>query len=758
MWANIERIMSVKLISLNVRGLGGSTKRRAIFNYYRQRCDVLCLQETHSQKSSEQFWKHEWGGQIIFSHGDSDARGVAVLINLKANIKIVKSFEDKEGQILACELEVGEYNFCVVCVYAPNQDCPNFFVTVAEILQNVNENRILVGDFNLVLQDIDSKNVKNNNIKSAQILRVMMEEMLLEDIWRVRNPESRRYSYMRAKPKLMARRLDFALVSMGVCDLVEECFYLPGLLTDHSAYYMCIKTSVNERGTGFWKFNCSHLRIQEFLDIMNTRLDEIINTIDRMGPIEGWEYCKYEIRKVAKAFAKERASQTEVIISQLSECILAMEEQIGEESIDVSNEAQKLLEKSKTDLDEIMFEKAKGLMFRSKCNWYEFEGKSSSYFYKLEKERYNAKTCHSLFDQNQNLITDDQHILELQRVFYEKLYSRDENVNFELTNTSEVRVTEDMREEQNKEFTYEEIAKAVLQLENEKCPGNDGLPVDFYKIFWKKLANPFMKMLKEAYERQSMPRSSMLGVINLILKANKDTRVLKNLRPITLLNIDYKVIEKALANRLIPALDLLISSDQRGFLKNRRISTNIRKIFDVITLAEQKEVDSLILSLDFEKCFDKIEFEAIYGAMQFFGVGEYVEKWTRLMYDGFSANVQNNGKFSRRFPINRSVHQGGPCSVYYFLLCAELLAISIKTEKGIKGIMIDEILNLLNQYADDADIFLLYEEQTVGKVVEVLEVFRKNTGFVVNYDKTQLYRIGSLHNTNAKFYTAVNLK
>ena len=69
-----------KLLSLNVRGLINPKKRRAIFKYARDRADLILLQETHSDTSSEEQWKHEWGGNIYFSHGNTDSRGVCLLI------------------------------------------------------------------------------------------------------------------------------------------------------------------------------------------------------------------------------------------------------------------------------------------------------------------------------------------------------------------------------------------------------------------------------------------------------------------------------------------------------------------------------------------------------------------------------------------------------------------------------------------------------------------------------------------------------
>ena len=82
------------------------------------------------------------------------------------------------------------------------------------------------------------------------------------------------------------------------------------------------------------------------------------------------------------------------------------------------------------------------------------------------------------------------------------------------------------------------------------------------------------------------------GVLNLIPKQDKDTRILKNLRPITLLNVDYKVIEKVIANRFKSILDHLIHIDQKGFMENRKITSNIRKMCDLITYAEINDLEA----------------------------------------------------------------------------------------------------------------------------------------------------------------------
>ena len=257
------------------------------------------------------------------------------------------------------------------------------------------------------------------------------------------------------------------------------------------------------------------------------------------------------------------------------------------------------------------------------------------------------------------------------------------------------------------------MAKDVKSLPNGKTCGLDGLPIEIYKMFWSRIKEDFCQLVNENYVNRHMNRSALHGVINMIPKKDKNTKFLKFLRPITVLTSDYKVIEKMLANRIELALNDVISHDQRGFRKNKRICCNIRTIFELIKYTDAKNIDALILSLDFEKCFDKIEFCAIIGSLKFFEFPQYIIDWVDILYTDFMANTQNNGHFSARFPVNRGVHQGGPCSSLLFLICAEVLALTLKNDQNIQGIPVEEILKLFGQYADDADLFLLKNQQNL---------------------------------------------
>ena len=736
-------------MTLNVRGIGNQKKRRAIFDHYRFLSDFLVLQETHSSKEIEQIWESEWGGRIIYSHGTTNARGVAILISKEFRTKVRNIETDEDGRYIIVDLhEIDEVIVTVVGIYAPNKDDPEFFKRIAQKLRSRSESKIILGDFNLVLDiEKDRKNTYNNNMCAMFEVENMIDEFSLIEIWRTRNEQKSEFSWIKLGKEQKASRIDFALVSRGLDHNIDLVQYISGFCTDHRALYFNLDISRQERGCGYWKFNNQLLQNAEFVQLMNCEIQQTLESSAEKKPSEQWEMLKQRIKKFAIKFSKSKVRDDKLIIGQLMEAVNEYESRLP-----LNRDETQLCTRTKIDLEEKVMERASGLIFRSKARWQEYGEKNTQYFFSLEKARYNAKTCYKIFDEDGNEVSTNQGILQVQQRFYQELYDVDQEVEFTLHNSYNIYVPEEIRTQQNQQIMMEELASAIKSMNNNKTPGQDGIPVDFYKVFWNQLKSSFHAMMLEVFENDILHSTARQGILNLIPKANKDTRYIKNLRPITLLNTDYKIIEKAVANKMIPALEHIIHQDQRGFMKNRRISVNIRKFLDIMHNAEKEDLEQVVLSLDFVKCFDKCSFLILHGSLEFFKFGEIVKTWTHILYKDFTVRVQNNGHFSDAIPIKKGVHQGGCCSSIYFLVIAEILAIALRENQEIDGVMISFIKHLLNQFADDMDIFSECNKKSLLSIFEELKRFQSQSGFTVSYDKTTLYRIGSLRHSNAKLY------
>ena len=119
-------------------------------------------------------------------------------------------------------------------------------------------------------------------------------------------------------------------------------------------------------------------------------------------------------------------------------------------------------------------------------------------------------------------------------------------------------------------------------MQNNKCPGNDGLTKEFYETLWNEIKNPFTNSIMETREKMKLTTSQRQAVINLTEKKERDKRFTKNWHPISLLNVDYKIVAKALAARLKEALSKLISFQQTTYVKNWLIGEAGRLISEIL--------------------------------------------------------------------------------------------------------------------------------------------------------------------------------
>ena len=133
-------------------------------------------------------------------------------------------------------------------------------------------------------------------------------------------------------------------------------------------------------------------------------------------------------------------------------------------------------------------------------------------------------------------------------------------------------------------LTKTECLDALKNMECNKTPGSDGLPAEFYKVFWNDIADLFLKSLNYAHQIGQLSVTQRRGIIKLIPKKDVEPYFIKNWHPISLLNCDYKIAAKVIANRFKEVLPNLIDNDQTGFLKGRSIGENIRLIDSIIEL------------------------------------------------------------------------------------------------------------------------------------------------------------------------------
>jgi retron-type reverse transcriptase len=177
-------------------------------------------------------------------------------------------------------------------------------------------------------------------------------------------------------------------------------------------------------------------------------------------------------------------------------------------------------------------------------------------------------------------------------------------------------------------------------------------------------------------------------------------------RPISLLNTSIKIVTKLLANRLQKIITKLIHRNQYGFIRERTIQDCLVWAFEYIYMCKKSQKQMIILKLDFEKAFDKIEHNAIMDIVRHKGFGAKWLQWMDMIMSLGTSSIMLNGVLKKMFHCKRGVHQGDPLSPLLFVLAADLLQSMLNKAKDTSIIKIplstpsDQDFPVI-QYADD---------------------------------------------------------
>jgi hypothetical protein len=198
----------------------------------------------------------------------------------------------------------------------------------------------------------------------------------------------------------------------------------------------------------------------------------------------------------------------------------------------------------------------------------------------------------------------------------------------------------------DKPIDQEELFSAVNSMKLNKSPGPDGLPIEFYKQFWDNICNILFRSFIESLSKGELSVSQTRAIIRLIYK-KRDKQLLKNWRPISLLNSDYKILTTALSKRLKTILPKLISNDQTAYIKGRYIGENIRLINDIIEYSVENGCSGSIIFLDFEKAFDSLEWNFMFAALEKFNFGATFINYIKCIYNRCLSCITNKGYNSK---------------------------------------------------------------------------------------------------------------
>ena len=309
-------------------------------------------------------------------------------------------------------------------------------------------------------------------------------------------------------------------------------------------------------------------------------------------------------------------------------------------------------------------------------------------------------------------------------------------------------------------ITLEEVRTWCKKVGTKKSPGPDGIPSEFYKYFLNLAAPLLLGVFNEAIERGELPSFMKDGIISLLYK-KKDRRDIRNYRPVTLLNSDYKIFTKILTNRLKAVITQLIDPMQTGFVPGRFILENSQFMKLLQATLDEKDEPGVLLFLDMEKAFDRVSWEFLLQALEAMGFGnsginpdgtlankkaDGFTSMVKLMYDSAKPprrQLHLNGFKGKWFNLQSGVAQGCPLSPLLFLFVTEGLSRMLNDDPRVEGIKIGEKEIKFSMFADDTAL-CLRSYKSIERVRENLKIYEEATGMRVNEDKTEGLQMGAL--------------
>lgn len=585
--------IKLSIATINVRGLNKNDKRHTIFKWIKDKnIDFTCLQETFCTKATIAKFSRDWNGDSYHClTNSSHSRGVSILIRKGLEYKLLNKYFSDDGRKLLLNIEFQNHTICIVNAYAPNDisSRKDFFKRISKWIRQkaMNESTIiLAGDMNSPF----NYKYLNDTLKCLNV----------DDTWKHLYKDKPLYTFYDTSRPSYKSCLDYIFVSQSITGLLKSCnvFKVPHV-PDHRALIVLMDHTM-QRGKGYWILNTNILEHQVYqkgiIDVIKNTVKEYINIVNNKCL---WDFCKVRIREFSLAYSSKLAKMQNLKIKTLESQLADFESNVHLYSPDTEH-TEHLKKAISMEYDLLYKQRAQGAQIRSKAKWIESGEKSTKYFLSLEKRHQTNNSIYTLKNNTGVKLSSTDHILGEASSFYKKLYTSTniptENIKRYLANIKiEHKLVEAEQALCEGPVTEKECYDVIKCMKSNKSPGDDGLPAEFYKVFWVNIKELVLNSYHEAYATGELSDSQKRSVLTLIFKKG-DRELLVNYRPLSLTNTDYKILAFALANRLHKVINEIVHKDQTAYIKKRFIGQNIRILLDVIDYTERKNIPGSFFS------------------------------------------------------------------------------------------------------------------------------------------------------------------
>ena len=739
------------ICTININGLNNRNKQQQVINFMKyHRIDILLIQE-HNIRDIDAIGNNLSDFcHISLNLAICHKGGTAILINKSLPFKVLSEEKSADSRIISMKLKIYNQFIHIVNVYAHSGnrtvERDNLFTNeLVYYLRNSLQSTFIGGDWNCILSQRDTN---SDNIGVSKALLNTVRTLNLKDVWFLKHKHIE-YTFVRTN---FGSRIDRAYVK-DLSKYVSNVKTIHVNFSDHSCLYTEFKLpDIPQKGKYYWKMNVSLLDDIEIKNRFKIEWERLCFDKNRFKNINDWWdlYVKKEIKSFFIIEGKQIMERKYGLIQYLEYCLNKLYNKVNVSGTLQYNDVKML----KDRIEELKNEILEGVKVRSRVKEQEEGEKVSAFLIKQQANVKSKKLITSIKTEAnvvENLgpdiiLNDKSSITMYIQKYYEKLYKK-ENVDEENQEWFLQYVNKTLTEQEQglleEEVGQNEIYQAVRDMNLNKSPGIDGIPIEFYVKYWNIIKSELTVIIQNIIKGTLLNDNQRKAIITLLPK-DGDLTLLKTWRPISLICCDVKIVAKVLARRLKPLMYSLLSENQHCVVGRSIVECNT-KIRDIMYYSGKNNITGAIINVDWEKAFDRVNWEFLIKIMKRMRFPNVIINWILTLYTNIQSLCLVNGNFTDTFNIYRGVRQGCPLSMLFFVIFQNPLYVAIENANKIKPIVIPG--NNISElgYADDTNLFVC-DDNSILEIFKIFNQFEKATNSKINIRKTKIYGYGKWAN------------
>lgn len=726
------------LTSYNIRTLSTDDKLTELENELKTiKWDILGLSEIRRRGEEQQILK---SGHLFHYRGEehTSSGGIGMIVHKKHIPKITK-IETISTRVILLILKLNSrYSLKVIQVYAPttghtDEEVEKFYEEVTEALQRTRTHyTILMGDFNAKLgfkQDqaetaLGKYGYGVRNARGDMLLNFLHHQGMFQMNSFFKKKPQNKWTWI-SPDGIVKNEIDFIITDRKYTIQDVEVLNKFSAGSDHRMIRTKVIFNVKmERLKLVPKPNFRRwvppANVKSFQDTVEEHLQ---NEDTENTHIEQLNRKIVEALKQAQEKCCSKNQKDEEKLSLSTKTLLEERRQLKDKygtNLPKTRELDKQITKNiRKDIRDYNTRKISKIIE---------ENKSLKIF--RRKQQMGKKNIYKLKNTRGEIITDKQEILQTVEQFYSKLYNKTEEYVIPNVNIPKVlnQGSEDLPD-----VTVAEIKKALLQMKNNKSPGDDGIVAEAIKLGGEKLIQMLTILFTECLERGTTPSQWHNAVIVLMFKKG-DLTNLANFRPISLLSHIYKLFTKVITNRLSNKMDFYQPREQAGFRSGFGTNDHLQVVKSIIEKCVEYNRPLVLIFVDYEKAFDSVNQQKMLEALNECRIDHRYTTVIKNIYDNATACVRLH-EDTQKFNIHRGVRQGDTISPKLFNTLLEYMCKRANLDEKGMNINGEQLSHL--RFADD--IVLITDR--IDNAIEMCERLyhaSMQVGLKINYSKTQV--------------------